>query len=65
MVQMSVGLPNIYTRVSSASESMGRVPTKSEDCCCDLLGAAVGVSSQESLRLFHIIHCSMQEKATK
>lgn len=39
MVQMSVGLPNIYTRVRSASESMGRVSAKSDDCCCDLLGA--------------------------
>ena len=28
MVQMSDGLPNIYTRVRSASESMGRVPAK-------------------------------------
>jgi hypothetical protein len=44
----------------NASENMGRAPAKS-DVCCDLLGS-VGVSSQESLPLFHITHCSAQEK---
>jgi hypothetical protein len=42
------------------SQNIGRVAAKS-GVCCDLLGS-VGVSFQESLPLFHITHCSMEEK---